>query len=301
MGWLNLIFECQGLPPRQLANFLIEQNVLSVAILNNDLDSHPEQEWLDDPSLPEVLIPDTASVTAMLPLDSEIDLLVEKVRLHFKIPSKLKYKIEQIPERDWVKRSRSLSQPLKISDRLWIIPTWESIVDPKAINLRFDPGIAFGSGTHPTTRLCLQWLDQEISGGEQVLDYGCGSGILGIAALKLGAAEAVGVDIDPQANAAALENASINQVCFPTGLPEELLPDKFDLIVANILANPLLEMVHIFSELLNDGGKIALSGILHTQSDRTKQVYQKYFTGFEQESSGDWILLAGYKRSIFEV
>ncbi|MCK5331134.1 MAG: 50S ribosomal protein L11 methyltransferase, partial [Candidatus Marinimicrobia bacterium] len=236
MGWINLTITCSELDPRNLADFLLDQGGLSVSIVNTDPDSPVEDEWFDDPSLPEIIIPETASVAVLLPLDSQIDQLVEKVRTHFQLSDELAYKIEQIPEQDWVKSTRKLSRPQKISERLWIVPTWETIVDPKAINIRLDPGIAFGSGTHPSTRLCLQWLDREISGGERVLDYGSGSGILGIAALKLGAAEAVGVDIDPQANAAALENASINQVNFPTCLPEELAPDKYDIIIANILA-----------------------------------------------------------------
>ena len=296
MGWINLTITCSELDPRCLADFLLDQGGISVSIVNTNPDSTVEDEWYDDPSLPEIIIPKTASVTVLLPLDSQIDQLLEKVRSHFQLTDELAYKIEQIPEQDWVKNTRKLSRPQKVSERLWIVPTWETIVDPEAINLRLDPGIAFGSGTHPSTRLCLQWLDREISGDERVLDYGCGSGILGIAALKLGAAESVGVDIDPQANAAALENASINQVCFPTCLPEELAPDKFDIIVANILANPLLELAQSFSELLNNGGKIALSGILKAQSDRLILVYQKYFAGLEQESLGDWKLLTGNKR-----
>ena len=296
MGWINLTITCSELDPRNLADFLLDQGGLSVSIVNTDPDSPVEDEWFDDPSLPEIIIPETASVAVLLPLDSQIDQLVEKVRTHFQLSDELAYKIEQIPEQDWVKSTRKLSRPQKISERLWIVPTWETIVDPEAINLRLDPGIAFGSGTHPSTRLCLQWLDREISGGERVLDYGSGSGILGIAALKLGAAEAVGVDIDPQANSAALENASINQVNFPTCLPEELPPDKYDIIIANILANPLLELAQSFSELLNDGGKIALSGILKAQSSRLILVYKKYFTRIEQVSLGDWILLACYKR-----
>ena len=296
MGWINLTITCSELDPRNLADFLLDQGGLSVSIVNTDPDSPVEDEWFDDPSLPEIIIPETASVAVLLPLDSQIDQLVEKVRTHFQLSDELAYKIEQIPEQDWVKSTRKLSRPQKISERLWIVPTWETIVDPEAINLRLDPGIAFGSGTHPSTRLCLQWLDREISGGERVLDYGSGSGILGIAALKLGAAEAVGVDIDPQANSAALENASINQVNFPTCLPEELAPDKYDIIIANILANPLVELAQSFSELLNDGGKIALSGILKAQSSRLIPVYKKYFTRIEQVSLGDWILLACYKR-----
>ncbi len=296
MGWINLTITCSELDPRILADFLLERGGLSVSIVNTDPDSTVENEWFDDPSLPEIIIPETASVAVLLPLDSQIDQLVEKVRSHFQLTDEVAYKIEQIPEQDWVENSRKLSKPLKVSERLWIVPTWETIVDPKAVNIRLDPGIAFGSGTHPTTRLCLQWLDREINGGEQVLDYGCGSGILGIAALKLGTTSAIGVDIDPQANTAAQENASINQVNFPTCLPKELAPDKYDIIIANILANPLLELAQLFSELLNDRGKIALSGILKTQSDRLIPVYQKYFTGIEQISLGDWILLTGSKR-----
>ena len=295
MGWINLTIICSELEPRSLADFLLDQGGLSVSIVNTDPDSTDEDEWFDDPSQPALIIPNSAVVAVLLPLDSKIELLLEQIKTHFRLAGLPTSKIEQIPEQDWVKSTRKLSEPQKVSERLWIVPTWETIVDPKAINIRLDPGIAFGSGTHPSTRLCLQWLDREISGGEQVLDYGCGSGILGIAALKLGAISAIGVDSDPQANAAALENASINQVCFPTCLPEELPPDKFDIIIANILANPLLELAQSFSKLLNDGGKIALSGILKTQSEAVQHVYQNYFAMSAPKNIGDWFMLSGQK------
>lgn len=295
MGWINVTITCSELDPRNLADFLLDQGGLSVSIVNTNPDSTVEDEWFDDSSQPALIIPNSAAVAVLLPLDTKIEPLLEQLKTHFKLAGLPAHKIEQIPEQDWVKSVRKLSRPQKISERLWIVPTWETIIDPKAVNIRLDPGIAFGSGTHPSTRLCLQWLDQEISGGEQVLDYGCGSGILGIAALKLGAAKAVGVDIDPQANAAALENASINQVNFPTFLPEELPAGKFDIIIANIQTNPLLELSLSFSELLNDGGRIALSGILKAQSGAVQHVYQHYFSMSAPENIGDWFMLSGQK------
>ncbi|NQU28010.1 MAG: 50S ribosomal protein L11 methyltransferase [Candidatus Marinimicrobia bacterium] len=295
MSYINLIIVTPEIDPRELADFLIENGGLAVAIINTDPDSTATDKWFDDPSQPSIIAPESAAVSVMLPQDSAIDNWRALIAEHFNLMNLPKCKIEIVPDRDWVRTTQMLSSPQQITERLWIIPTWESIVDQTAINIRLDPGIAFGSGTHPTTTLCLRWLDKNIQGGEKVLDYGSGSGILGIAALKLGAAEAVGVDIDPQANAAAFNNAAINQVEFPTCLPEELATAKFDIIVANILANPLLELAQLFSELLSSGGKIALSGILEAQSAAIMEIYQHCFSMSPPENMGDWLLLSGQK------
>ena len=295
MGYINLIIVTQAIDPRELADFLIENGGLAVAIVNTDPESTAADKWFDDPSQPLIIAPDSATVSVMLPQDSDTEKWQKLIAEHFNLTKLPECKIEIVPDQDWVRTTQMLSSPQKITERLWIIPTWESIVDQTAINIRLDPGIAFGSGTHPTTTLCLRWLDMNIQGGEKVLDYGSGSGILGIAALKLGAAEAVGVDIDPQANVAALNNAAINQVDFPTYLPEELSTAKFDLIIANILANPLLELAQLFSGLLNDGGKIALSGILEAQSSLVQQTYERYFSMSSPEYIGDWFMLSGQK------
>ncbi len=295
MGYINLIIVTSEIDPRELADFLIENGGLAVAIVNTDPESTAADKWFDDPSQPSIIAPESAAVSVMLPQDSDTEKWQKLIAEHFNLTKLPECKIEIIPDQDWVRTTQMLSSPQKITERLWIIPTWESIVDQTAINIRLDPGIAFGSGTHPTTTLCLRWLDKIIRGGEKVLDYGSGSGILGIAALKLGAAEAVGVDIDPQANVAALNNAAINQVDFPTCLPEELSIGKFDIIVANILANPLQELAQLFSGLLNDGGKIALSGILEAQSSTVQQTYERYFSMSTPENIGDWFMLSGQK------
>ncbi len=192
--------------------------------------------------------------------------------------------------------------PIKISSRLWIVPSWHKAPDPKAINLILDPGLAFGTGSHATTQLCLAWLDENLRGGEAVLDYGCGSGILAIAALKLGARNAIGVDIDPQAIMASQENATRNQIDqknaqFYTAHNElqTTTTDWADMVVANILANPLKVLAPLLMSMTRKGGKIALSGILKDQSEEVEKIYQQWF---KMQISGEregWVLLTGIR------
>lgn len=206
------------------------------------------------------------------------------------------YRIEQLPEQDWVRLTQSQFDPIRISGRLWIVPTWHDIADQSAVNLRLDPGLAFGTGSHPTTRLCLQWLDNNLKGGESVLDYGCGSGILTIAALKLGAASAVGVDIDPQAIAAGTDNAAQNRVETKFYLPDELPDGQFDVVVANILANPLRMLGEMLAARTKTGGRIVLSGLLEEQADELGGIYGQWFDLEPAIFDEGWACLSGVKR-----
>ena len=175
----------------------------------------------------------------------------------------------EVPDQDWVRATQAQFAPLEITPALWIVPSWCDPVDPSAINLALDPGLAFGTGSHPTTRLCLRWLARELRGGETVLDYGCGSGILAIAASRLGAARVVGTDIDPQAIAASRANAKRNGVDAAFVPVDALASDEtaFDVVVANILANPLISLAPALARRLRCGGRIVLSGILDAQAD----------------------------------
>ena len=201
--------------------------------------------------------------------------------------------------------TQSQFEPIPISPRLWIVPTWHTPSDPGAINIVLDPGLAFGTGSHPTTRLCLRWLDDHLQGGENVLDYGCGSGILAIAAIKLGAASATGVDVDSQAVQASRDNAIANRVTdiqffLPNACPElcrrDALPGSFDLVVANILTNPLRMLAPLLANATRQGGHIVLSGILEEQAQEVMKIYQQWFDLNAPIFEEGWTCLSGCKR-----
>ena len=206
-----------------------------------------------------------------------------------------------VAEQDWVRATQAQFGPIRIDDRLWIIPSWCAAVDAAAINLSLDPGLAFGTGSHPTTRLCLQWLARELRAGESVLDYGCGSGILAIAACRLGASRVFGTDIDTQALAASEANARRNHVSPVFLSPDRLAaedPTPFDVVVANILANPLQILAPALAARVKRDGRILLSGILETQSDALLAEYRRWFNIGVCESDDGWVTLAGTRRGL---
>jgi ribosomal protein L11 methyltransferase len=206
------------------------------------------------------------------------------------------HELREVPDEDWVARSRNAFGPLRVSPRLWVVPSWRAPPDPDAVNLLLDPGLAFGTGSHATTRLCLRWLERRIAGGETVLDYGCGSGILAIAALKLGAARAVGVDIDEDAVAAAAANARRNGVAGEFFESGSLPPLAADVVVANILANPLKVLAPIIAERCRPGGRVALSGILAEQGADVANAYAPWLAFAAPEEDEGWVCLSGMKR-----
>jgi ribosomal protein L11 methyltransferase len=201
-----------------------------------------------------------------------------------------------VAEQDWVRATQAQFAPMRIAERLWIVPSWCDPVDPAAINLALDPGLAFGTGSHPTTQLCLRWLARELEAGQTVLDYGCGSGILAIAACRLGAARAVGTDIDVQALTASRANALRNGVAATFVGVDELAatePAPFDIVVANILANPLVLLAPVLAARVRRGGRIVLSGILDAQADEVVAAYTRWFNIGVSDSDEGWVVLAG--------
>lgn len=204
--------------------------------------------------------------------------------------------LSSVPDEDWVAKSRDAFGPIRISSRLWIVPSWSTPPEADAVNLILDPGLAFGTGSHATTRLCLRWLENRIAGGETVLDYGCGSGILAIAALKLGANRVVGIDIDADVVAVARANARRNGIAgefLENGSP---LTFTADLVVANILANPLKVLAPILADRCRRGGHIALSGILAEQAGEVERCYAHWITFAAPEEEEGWVCLSGIKR-----
>lgn len=210
---------------------------------------------------------------------------------------------ELLADRDWEREWMDGFTPLQMGERLWIVPSWHDAPDPDAVNLLLDPGLAFGTGTHPTTAMCLNWLDglagEGALSGRRVLDFGCGSGILAIAALRLGAARASGTDIDPQALTASRDNAERNAIAegdFSLALPEQLAAGTFDVVLANILAGPLVELAPTIAERVAPGGRLALSGILANQADEVLDAYRGQGLIMAEPIERDgWVCLPGYR------
>ena len=206
------------------------------------------------------------------------------------------YETFPVADQDWVRQTQVQFGPIEIVRGFWIVPSWSAVPEPGAISLRLDPGLAFGTGSHPTTRLCLEWLHETLAGGESVLDYGCGSGILAIAAAKLGAGRVVGVDVDPQALRASDDNARQNGVAAVFVEPDALAPVASDVVVANILANPLILLSPALAQRVVTGGRIALSGILEEQADSVIAAYRHWFTLARWRGNEGWVLLVGERR-----
>jgi len=204
-----------------------------------------------------------------------------------------KHVLSSVPDEDWVAKSRDAFGPIRVSRRLWIVPSWSTPPEADAVNLILDPGLAFGTGSHATTRLCLRWLESRIAGGETVLDYGCGSGILAIAALKLGAGRAVGIDIDSNAVAVARANAQRNGIAGEFLESGSSLTFKADLVVANILANPLKVLAPVLAQRCRGRGQIALSGILVEQAEEVRRCYAPWVSFAAPEEEEGWVCLSG--------
>jgi len=207
--------------------------------------------------------------------------------------------LERIEDQDWERSWMDNFQPMRFGQRLWIVPIWHAAPEPDAVNLLLDPGLAFGTGTHPTTALCLEWLDGQQLNDCSVIDFGCGSGILAIAALLLGAPQAVGTDIDPQALEASRDNASRNGIDparFPVYLPADMPQQPADVVVANILAGPLVSLAPQITALVKGAGRLALSGILAEQAEEVRAAYAGAFDLDPMAVKDGWVRISGVKR-----
>jgi len=301
MPWISLIIKVDDANAELLSDALLEQGALSVDIHDAAAGTEREQLLFGEPGEPVDEIWQNAEVAALFEKSTDIAAVVLAIEHSTQISVELNYRQEEIEEQDWVRVTQSQFSPIQISSRLWIVPTWHQSPDPTAINLILDPGLAFGTGSHPTTQLCLTWLDQQLQQGESVLDYGCGSGILAIAALKLGASHVTGIDIDPNAVETSRMNAARNHcnlsnVVFATaydGLNGNL---QTDIVVANILANPLIILAPILMSACRNGGHIVLSGVLHEQAEEVMTVYQQCFIMQISSKQDGWVLLTGRKK-----
>ncbi|ENM5894824.1 50S ribosomal protein L11 methyltransferase [Vibrio mimicus] len=237
-------------------------------------------------------------VVALYEADMDTSLILQQIKASNMLAEGFAHKVEQVEDKDWEREWMDNFHPMQFGRRLWICPSWREVPDPQAVNVMLDPGLAFGTGTHPTTALCLEWLDNLDLSGKTVIDFGCGSGILAIAAIKLGAAKVIGIDIDPQALLASKDNAARNgvedqiEVYLPKDQPEGLVAD---VVVANILAGPLRELSPIIKGLLKPGGQLAMSGILDTQAESVAEFYRNELELDPIAEKSEWCRISGRK------
>jgi ribosomal protein L11 methyltransferase len=294
MPYLALRFDVAAADTERWADALLEAGALSVDCADAHAGTADETPLYGDRDTATAAWP-TTRLTALF--DAGVDVAAVLAQVSATLVSRPPtHTLEPIAEEDWVRQTQSQFGPIRASDRLWIVPSWCEPVDARAINLRIDPGLAFGTGSHATTRLCLRWLDANLQRGASLLDYGCGSGILAIAAARLGAGAVSGVDVDAQALAASRANARTNAVNARFGLPETLRRATFDVVVANILANPLQLLAPLLAGRVRAQGDIVLSGILESQALVVAAAYARWFNIAIWGRDDGWVALAGSRK-----
>lgn len=295
MAWISLKIEAQDHTADLISDILMEMGALSAIIEDANAETIDEQPIFGEPGDPPPGIWQQNLVSALFDDGIDPSQIIQNLQDKTQLKD-LHYSIETIQEQDWVRATQSQFDPIKITDQLWIVPTWHQAPDGNALNIVLDPGLAFGTGSHPTTHLCLAWLTQIIRPQHSVLDYGCGSGILAIAAKKLGANRIVGIDIDPQAIQASVYNAEQNQVEAQFLMASQFQHQEFDVVVANILSSALSVLAPALAKACKAGGKIALSGILREQEADVSKIYAEWFDIQPAQYMDAWVLLTGTKK-----
>jgi ribosomal protein L11 methyltransferase len=296
MPWLCAIIETEEAAVEILSDALLEAGALAVDVQDAAAGTNEERPIFAEPGEAPAAGWRSNRVGALFAVDADLYAAVPEALAAAGLPATMAFSIERIEDTDWVRLTQSQFHPMQITDRLWVVPSWHTPPDPAAINIALDPGVAFGTGAHPTTRLCLRWLAETVTPEADVLDYGCGSGILAIAAMKLGAARACGVDIDPQAVLAAQQNAQQNGVQLTLATAEQDIAGPAQIVVANILANPLTVLAPLLARLTRSGGQIALSGILVEQAEAVLAAYASQFEMTRTATDEGWVLLTGRRR-----
>ncbi|MCO8590107.1 50S ribosomal protein L11 methyltransferase [Burkholderia multivorans] len=297
MSYRELVVELAREHAEALSDALLELGALSVSVEDADADTPDEQPLFGEPGLvPERTAWQHSRVIALLSPDHEPAVMLAAAANEIGLDATPKFDVREVEEQDWVRLTQSQFEPIPIGERIWVVPSWHDAPDPDALVLELDPGLAFGTGSHPTTRLCMEWLEQSVQPGQSVLDYGCGSGILAILAKKCGANPVVGIDIDPQAVESARQNSERNRAEVTYGLPDACPAGEFDIVVANILSNPLKLMASMLASKVKPGGRIALSGVLARQADEVAAVYARYVDISVWREHEGWVCLAGTRR-----
>lgn len=293
MPWIQLKLNTTGAQAEAIGDVLMESGSVSITFM----DSHDTPVF--EPLPGETRLWGDTDVMALYDAETDMAAVIAQLQQSPLLGNNFVHKIEQLEDKDWEREWMDNFHPMRFGQRLWICPSWREVPEPEAVNVMLDPGLAFGTGTHPTTALCLEWLDGLDLVGKTVVDFGCGSGILAIAALKLGAARAVGIDIDPQAITASRDNAERNGVSdrlelyLPKDQPQDLLGD---VVVANILAGPLRELAPLISVLPKSGGHLGLSGILESQAESVADSYREQFVLDPIAEREEWCRITGIAR-----
>ena len=292
MPWLQVRLAISPEQAETYEDAFLEVGAVSVTLMD------AEDQPIFEPELNTTPLWSHTHLLALFEGGTEAELVLSHLELLTGSPLP-EHHAEVIEDQDWERSWMDNFHPMRFGQRLWIVPSWHAAPEPDAVNLLLDPGLAFGTGTHPTTAPCLEWLDGQNLDNCSVLDFGCGSGILAIAALLLGAPQAAGTDIDPQALEASRDNASRNSIDparFPVYLPADLPQQPADVVVANILAGPLVSLAPQITALVKSGGRLALSGILAEQAEEVRAAYASAFDLDPTAVKDGWVRISGVKR-----
>ena len=293
MPWIELRFVCDAGEADAFSDALLRNGALSVAVEDADAGAANEQPIFGEPGMPPGGAWPRSAVTALLDPSINCAGFSRKTATRAGMRAVPAFTSRRVEDQDWVGLTQSQFEPIRVSGRLWIVPTWHAAPDPDAIVIRLDPGMAFGTGSHPTTRLCLQWLDAFLRPRQSVIDYGCGSGILAIAASRLGAGTVTATDIDPQALAATRANAQANACVVSVQDTATIAGRRADVVIANILTNPLKVLASTLARHVNIGGWLTLSGILESQAQEVIAAYAPYLQLTEYARAEGWACLTG--------
>jgi len=296
MSWTEIVIETARDAADALSDALLEAGALSVSVEDADVGTAAEQPLFGEPGMePRQTAWERSRVVALLPAGADAGALAADAAAACGLAPDLPYSLREVAEQDWVRLTQSQFDPIHIGKNIWVVPSWHQAPNPQALVLELDPGLAFGTGSHPTTRLCMEWLEAHAPQGQSVLDYGCGSGILAIVAAKLGAASVAGVDIDPQAVEAARHNSERNGCAIDYFLPDQWAAGerRFDLVVANILSGPLQLLAPLLCRQLAPGGRLLLSGVLVEQAEQVIAAYAPFLPLTVAARLDGWVALAG--------
>ena len=297
MVWRRVTLSVGADVAEAMADALLDAGALSVSVEQDRLQGQAEHPLFGEPDDPAPGWWPDCQLDALLPPDAPVARIVQHAAAALGLSRPPAWTEDTVADQDWVRATQSQFDPIAAAPGLWIVPSWHEPPEPGAINIRLDPGQAFGTGSHPTTRLCLEWLAAQRPRGA-VLDYGCGSGILAIAARLLGASRVVGVDLDPAAVETARSNASANGVVATFGLPDlDAAQGCFDVVVANILARPLVVLAPLLLARLRPGGRLVLSGILDRQAVEVVQAYRGGADMSHYGEPGEWVCLTGTRHA----
>lgn len=292
--WLSVAIPAAAEHADALSDALMDAGALSVSVEDAQAGTADETPQFGEPGCPTTPLWEHSRVIALFDARQSLAEVMSAVAASCEglgLELSADTEVTEVAEQNWVQLTQAQFDPIQINERLWIVPSWHEAPDATAVNLVLDPGMAFGTGSHPTTRLCLEWLSTQPLGGVQLLDYGCGSGILAIAAARLGAGSVMGVDIDEQALSAAAANAATNQVSLRLQHGGEPLAEQFDVVVANILTNPLCVLAPALAAHVRPGGQLILSGILATQVEQVRAAYAPWLALSVGATLDGWVRL----------